>query len=342
LETLLLILGFTLAAIYAMAIGGNDTANSVASPFGGGIASYNKLLLIFTISVFLGAILQGHMVIKTLGKGVVSDLDLYAALSASLAGITWVFTATYLGLPVSTSQSITGGVIGSGIAMIIVLGKSVELNTRVIVDIIVSWALSPILAVFLTTLLYMFLNSLLSRARSMGSSIRWLALLATAWAGYSFAANDVANAVGVYYAFAGKLTRSIGVDERVFLTVYGAFFIVLGGVLFGRRVIETMGLKITRLDPIASLSSLIITASSIWIYTTIPYILIGYGIPVSTTYISVGAIMGAGIGKYRSIKRGLNLKIVALIVLSWALTLPLTICLSICFYYLFTRIFTGV
>jgi len=78
LETLLLILGFTLAAIYAMAIGGNDTANSVASPFGGGVASYNKLLLIFTISVFLGAILQGHMVIKTLGKGVVSDLDLYA------------------------------------------------------------------------------------------------------------------------------------------------------------------------------------------------------------------------------------------------------------------------
>jgi Phosphate/sulphate permeases len=138
LETLLLILGFTLAAIYAMAIGGNDTANSVANPFGGGVASYNKLLLIFTISVFLGAILQEHMVIKTLGKGVVSDLDLYAALAASLAGITWVFTATYLGLPVSTSQSVTGGVIGSGIAMIIVLGKSVELNTRVIVDIIVS------------------------------------------------------------------------------------------------------------------------------------------------------------------------------------------------------------
>jgi phosphate/sulfate permease len=71
-------MGFTLAAIYAMAIGGNDTANSVASPFGGGVASYNKLLLIFAISVFLGAILQGHMVIKTLGKGVVSDLDLYA------------------------------------------------------------------------------------------------------------------------------------------------------------------------------------------------------------------------------------------------------------------------
>ena len=75
--------------------------------------------------------------IKTLGKGVVSDLDLYATLSAFLAGIIWVFTATYLGLPVSTSQSVTGGVIGSGIAMIIVLGKSVKLNTRVIVDIIV-------------------------------------------------------------------------------------------------------------------------------------------------------------------------------------------------------------
>jgi phosphate/sulfate permease len=64
------------------------------------------------------------------------------------AGITWVFTATYLGLPVSTSQSMTGGVIGTGTAMIIVLVKSVELNTRVIVDIIVNWTLSPTLALF--------------------------------------------------------------------------------------------------------------------------------------------------------------------------------------------------
>jgi len=75
-----------------------------------------------------------------------------------------------------------------------------------------------------------------------------------------------------------------------------------------------MAYKITKLEPIyGSLSSSIISASSAWIFTTIPYLLFGYGIPVSTTYISVGTIIGAGIGKHRSIKQALNLKLVVVL-----------------------------
>jgi len=339
-EILLLGLGLALAAVYAMGIGANDTANSIAGPVGGGVLKYRSALLVFSISVLLGAILQGHMVMKTLGKGVVSNLDIYGAVSASLAALIWVYIASYLGLPVSTSQSATGGVIGVGLAMII-LGQNTKLNLDVVSKIIISWTISPLLAIALTAILYIVLERVFSRVKIGERGIRGLAILASAWDGYAFGANDVANATGVYYAIVGSTTFFSSLDSRFLLTLYGALFIILGGVLLGRRVVETMAYKITKLDPIGSLSSSIISASSTWIFTTIPYMLFGYGMPISTTYISVGTIIGAGIGRHRSIRQALNLKLVLGIILSWFLTLPTSATLSMGFYYLFTKVFLG-
>jgi len=339
-EILLLGLGLALAAVYAMGIGANDTANSIAGPVGGGVLKYRSALLVFSISVLLGAILQGHMVMKTLGKGVVSNLNIYGAVSASLAALIWVYIASYLGLPVSTSQSATGGVIGVGLAMII-LGQNTKLNLDVVSKIIISWTISPLLAIALTAILYIVLERVFSRVKIGERGIRGLAILASAWDGYAFGANDVANATGVYYAIVGSTTFFSSLDSRFLLTLYGALFIILGGVLLGRRVVETMAYKITKLDPIGSLSSSIISASSTWIFTTIPYMLFGYGMPISTTYISVGTIIGAGIGRHRSIRQALNLKLVLGIILSWFLTLPTSATLSMGFYYLFTKVFLG-
>lgn len=340
MEILLLGLGLALAAVYAMGIGANDTANSIAGPVGGGVLKYRSALLVFSISVLLGAILQGHMVMKTLGKGVVSNLNIYGAVSASLAALIWVYIASYLGLPVSTSQSATGGVIGVGLAMII-LGQNTKLNLDVVSKIIISWTISPLLAIALTAILYIVLERVFSRVKIGERGIRGLAILASAWDGYAFGANDVANATGVYYAIVGSTTFFSSLDSMFLLTLYGALFIILGGVLLGRRVVETMAYKITKLDPIGSLSSSIISASSTWIFTTIPYMLFGYGMPISTTYISVGTIIGAGIGRHRSIRQALNLKLVLGIILSWFLTLPTSATLSMGFYYLFTKVFLG-
>lgn len=280
------------------------------------------------------------MVMKTLGKGVVSNLNIYGAVSASLAALIWVYIASYLGLPVSTSQSATGGVIGVGLAMII-LGQNTKLNLDVVSKIIISWTISPLLAIALTAILYIVLERVFSRVKIGERGIRGLAILASAWDGYAFGANDVANATGVYYAIVGSTTFFSSLDSRFLLTLYGALFIILGGVLLGRRVVETMAYKITKLDPIGSLSSSIISASSTWIFTTIPYMLFGYGMPISTTYISVGTIIGAGIGRHRSIRQALNLKLVLGIILSWFLTLPTSATLSMGFYYLFTKVFLG-
>jgi len=338
---MLIVLGLTLAALYAVVIGANDMANVVAPLIGSGIAKYKHVAIIFSISVVAGSLLQGYMVMKTLGKGVVKDLDLYGAVSASLAAIVWVSVATRFGLPVSTSQSITSGVIGVGVAHILQTGIIESMNFNVVRNIVISWAASPLLALTLSAILYFALGRAFRSFSNNNNLLKKLGMLIAGYNGYSFGANDVANATGVYLAVAGSLLTVPGIDARILLAAYGAFFIVLGGILFGKRVVNTMAFSVTRLNPIGSIASSLVTASSVWLFTTIPYLLLGFGIPVSTTYIAVGSIMGVGVAAAKSIRRGLNLKIVALIMLSWVLTLPFVSALSMGLYYGLTTLFQG-
>jgi PiT family inorganic phosphate transporter len=75
---------------------------------------------------------------------------------------------------------------------------------------------------------------------------------------------------------------------------------------------------------------------TVWLFTTIPYLLFGYGLPISTTYVAAGSIIGVGIA--RSGWRGINLKTVIFVISSWLLTLPVTVGLSIAIYYVLTYI----
>jgi PiT family inorganic phosphate transporter len=336
----LLILGLALAALYAWGIGANDMANIIAAPIGGGAISRRRAAVIYVVSLILGAALQGHMVMKTLGKGI-TRLDLPGAVASSLAAITWVHLAAYLGLPVSTSLSITSGVIGVGLAYVVKTGDWSLLNLNVINRIILSWISSPILSMITAMWTYTLLKRLFSANR--GKLIEALTALAIAWDGYSFGANDVANATGVYMAVVGTsgiLYSLLGsrISESLFLAIYGAVFIALGGVLTGWRVVNTVGYRITRLDPVGGLTEAVSSALVVWLFTTIPYMLIGYGMSISTTYASVAAVFGIGIVKARSIRRGLNVKLALLIMLSWILTLPIAAGLGILYYYVITNL----
>jgi len=332
----LLILGLALAALYAWGIGSNDMANIIATPIGGGAIKRKHAIILYVTFLVLGALLQGYMVMKTLGKGVVRQLDLAGATAASLAAITWVYVASLLGLPVSTSLSATSGVIGVGLAYVIKSGDWSHINIGVINNIIVSWVASPILSMITAMWVYILLNKLFSKRGQR--IVEVLTALAVAWDGYSFGANDVANATGVYVAVVGgtalaRYILGLGISESLFLALYGAIFITLGGVVMGWRVVDTVGYKITRLDPVGGLTEALSSALVVWTFTTIPYMIFGYGIPISTTYASVAAVFGIGIVKSKSLRRGLNVKLTLLIILSWVLTLPLAAILGTLYYF---------
>ena len=121
-------------------IGANDAANCVGTTVGAQIISYHSAVIIMAIFVILGGVLQGHHVMKTVGKGIViSDVQAYeqhneteagpefralfpddrlpdkAILVALLPAGFFVTLATFSSVPVSTSQAIVGGVAGVGL-----------------------------------------------------------------------------------------------------------------------------------------------------------------------------------------------------------------------------------
>ncbi len=332
---LVLVIGYIASLYMAWNIGANDAANPTDTAVGSGALSINKALVLFSIFAFLGAITQGWMVMKTLGKGVVQVSDIYSAMIAVVSAGLWVTYASYKGLPVSTSQSITGSVFGVGLSYVIFGWITIDqIKWSVILNIIISWITSPIFSIILSIMLYFALvkiiRSIEYRRLNMNKLLRYLLIVSLAFSAYSFGANDVGNATGVYYVVTSIYLGVPGLYTKILLAILGSVGIALGGFTLGKRVISTVAYKITRLDLITGVAAEYANALTIWLFTTIPYMLIGYGMPVSTTHASVSAIIGAGIARSRSLG-GVNAKIILKIIFSWLFTLPITAGLAFVF-----------
>ena len=109
----------------------------------------------------------------------------------------------------------------------------------------------------------------------------------------------------------------------------GAFGIVLGLSTLGYRVIQTIGKKITELVPTRGFSAELAAAATVVIASRT-------GLPVSTTQIAVGAVMGVGLARGIG---GVDLRVVGGIMMSWVITLPVGALLSIFFFFFFRGVF---
>jgi len=144
------ILGFaTLVGLYmAVNIGGNDLANAMGTSVGSGALTMKQAIAVSVVLDVLGATLAGGHVTSTISKGIIDPsllkespqvlmLGMFAALLA--AGV-WVQVATYFGLPVSTTHSIVGAVVGFGVLAVGVGAVS----WGKIGAIAASWVISPL------------------------------------------------------------------------------------------------------------------------------------------------------------------------------------------------------
>lgn len=332
-----LAVGLVLSGCIAWSIGANDMANSTSIAVGSGVLRVRTAMLVFAVMLTLGAVLQGFMVMKTLGRGVVENMDLGCAVSSSLAAFLWIMTATALGLPISTSHSITSAVVGSALGRLLV-GDPVSINTRVLNTIFLSWVISPLAAAALSIPAYFMLERVFKKSiskRDRASRVVVIAL--SAFSAYSFGANDVANATGVYV---GAVSAYLGTPDLYtmrLLSLFSSVVIALGGIVMGRKVLVTLAYRITRLDILMAIAAGFANSFTVWLFTTIPYLLFGYGLPISTTYAAAGSIMGAAIAKNRGFK-GVKVRQVVIIVVAWMLTLPIAASLGLSIYYLLNYI----
>lgn len=149
---IILILGIIGGFYQAWNIGANDVANAMGTSVGSGAITLKQAVLIAAIFEFGGAVLVGGNVTNTIRKGI---LDVHAfetmpevlavgMLAALLSAATWLLIATIFGLPVSTTHSIVGGIVGVGVAA---LGFD-SVNWPKLIQIAASWLVSPVMGAF--------------------------------------------------------------------------------------------------------------------------------------------------------------------------------------------------
>ncbi|MCM8783970.1 MAG: anion permease [Candidatus Omnitrophica bacterium] len=286
-------------------IGANDAANCVGADVGSGKMTIKQGIFITCLFSFLGALLLGSRVVKTIGKGIVPldkldpQIGIYIALAACFGAGTWVLIATLRGLPVSTSHSIVGAVAGAGLAI------GAEVIWKKLLDIFICWVFTPIGSGVIAYILYRPFRKIfytIIPKRLINASVVFFIVATSSYLAFTWGANDVANATGIIVG-AGIMRQ----DKAV---IYGSIAILLGIITFGYKVIRTVGFGITRLMPLMAIVAEIASGLNIHLYTM-------FGIPVSTSHSIVGAVVGVGLVKgIKMVKR----KMVGEIIFAWALT----------------------
>eukprot|EP00026_Physarum_polycephalum_P007728 Phypoly_transcript_07793.p1 GENE.Phypoly_transcript_07793~~Phypoly_transcript_07793.p1 ORF type:complete len:415 (+),score=36.25 Phypoly_transcript_07793:39-1247(+) len=158
----LFIASTVVAVLMAYAIGANDVANAIATIVGAKTMGMRNAIIMASVMEFSGASLMGAKVTDTISKGIVEpkefegepELFIAGMLSALVGSTSWLLLATWFKLPVSTTHSIVGGIIG-----FTVLEKGVRaLNWQKIAFVASAWLVSPLMGGLIAFSLYFIIN----------------------------------------------------------------------------------------------------------------------------------------------------------------------------------------
>lgn len=406
--TLILIIGGAGAIGFYMAwsIGANDVANSMATAVGAKAITFKQAVLIAGILNIVGAVFVGGHVTDTVRKGIVdvTGLDnhtlLLGFIACLLAASLWVTLSTWKEMPISTTHSIIGALVGFGI----IAGGTSSVIWGKVGSVVASWVLSPLAGCILAFIIFklivkfifskeepvesakivgpaiigitallivssLFLKTSLSKnfgisdiqaveigivaafiigitaffilrkikTNSRGEYdtveriFRRLQIVTSCYVAFAHGANDVANAIGPVAAIvplAQGLNLGTTVEVPIPLLLLGGVGIAVGCMTWGRKVMRTVGGKITSLTNTRGFSVDFGAATTVLIASKL-------GLPISTSHTVVGAVIGVGLARGLE---AIDLGIIKKIVISWLVTLPIAAGTSVVIYLCLTLI----
>ncbi|MBS3109753.1 inorganic phosphate transporter [Candidatus Woesearchaeota archaeon] len=312
---ILVIIIILVALIFDFGNGVNDAANAVSTVVATGVLSLRAAVLMSAFFNFAGAFVFGVAVAKTIGKGIIDSnlVTPYVVLASLCGAIFWVYLMTRKGFPISVSHSLIGGLVGVGLAKAGLKSIIYSGVTKVVIFIFVAPLLGLVGAMLFSAIVFHFSRN--SDPRKVNKHFRWLQLISASVYSLGHGTNDAQKTMGIIAILlfsAGYLSGEFYVPFWIVLLSHGT--IALGTLIGGRKVIHTMGHKITKLRPVNGFCAETAGASVIIGATQ-------FGIPVSTTHVIAGSIMGVGAAKRVSAVRwGVANKILW----SWILTIPVS------------------
>lgn len=312
-------------------LGANDAANIFGTAVGSGMLKFRTAAVVVSIFIVIGAAFAGGGTSETL-EHLGSVNELAGAFIVALAAAIAVYFMARLRLPVSTSQSIVGSIVGWN------LFSGNETDLSILAQISSTWIIAPVMAACFSIVVYKIVKFILTHIHIHILKVDYYNrlgfLFVGAFGAYSLGANNIANVMGVFVPVSPFKTYNstlLSLSSVDMLFLIGSFAIVAGVVSYSAGTMKTIGKDITELSPVAGL--VVVSASSLvlFIFSSIELqsLLSAVGlptlplVPVSSSQAAVGAILGIVILKGG---RGVNYRLVGKIAAGWVIT-PIAACL---------------
>lgn len=318
-----------LALAFDFINGFHDTANAIATCIATRSLSPRIAIIMSAFFNFVGAMVSTG-VAKTIGGEIVTSpqmVDSTVLIAALFAAIVWNLFTWKIGMPSSSSHALIGGVLG---AVTISYGTG-AINGNGVFMIVAGLIGSPVIAMFSG---YVIMTLLFILFRNVGrSKVNYISLhiqsLSAAVMAFSHGSNDAQKCMGII-TLALLSGGYIGELEVPFLVkIACAFAMCAGTSVGGWRIIRTVGNKIFRLEPVNGLAADINSALTIFTATFLH-------LPVSTTHVVTGSIMGVGWAKrFRAVHWNVAYSMVG----AWVMTIPSTAAVGALVYILIRYIF---
>ncbi len=327
---LVLVLLILVALAFDFMNGFHDAANSIATVVSTRVLTPRVAVAWAAFFNFVAAFGFGVAVATTVGTGIVRPgiVDRPVIFAGLAAAILWDVITWYWGLPTSSSHALIAGFAGAGVAK---AGPGV-LIVPALLKVLLFIVVSPLIGLVLAAAFMLAALWLVARAtpRFVDRAFRRLQLLSAAAYSLGHGTNDAQKTMGIIAVLlftAGRLGPQFYVPMWVVLLCH--FTIGLGTLFGGWRIVRTMGMRITALQPIGGFCAE--TAAAIALFGSA-----AMGIPVSTTHTITGAIVGVGsMRRLSAVRWGVARNVVV----AWVLTIPCTAGLAAAIYFPF-RIFS--
>lgn len=311
----LYVVGFVVAVALAFDFinGFHDAANSVATVVSTRVLSPRWAVLWAAFFNFVAMFVFKSHVATTIGKGTVDPaiMDVLTVFAGLMGAIIWDLLTWWWGLPTSSSHALVGGFVGAAVTK----AGFGSLVTSGLIKILIFIVVSPTLGLFLGFLIMTAINWIFHRSgpSKVDKLFRRLQLVSASLYSLGHGGNDAQKTMGIIAVLlfsTGHLTGEFHVPIWVVVACHAAMG--FGTMFGGWRIVKTMGMKVTKLQPVGGFAAETAAAATLFLATF-------SGIPVSTTHTITGSIMGVGATRRLSAVRW---GIVNRILVAWLLTMP--------------------
>jgi phosphate/sulfate permease len=310
------LIGMILSGLFfGWTIGSHYTGAVMGTAFGAKLIKPRNATILIAIFVLLGATLESHNVVKTVGTGVIaaSDMTMFSAMIMMLTAAVVTAANTWLKLPVSTSQLAIFSVVGAAIGM-----KAPVFWSTTIVALAITWAGTPIVGCILGFILTKIMDATMKKSTERIKKITgYLLILVCCYAAYTLGCNNTGNAVGVFFGTGA-------IKSKMLAGFIGGIVMAIGALTWGRPLLEKVGLSIVSLDLNSAVGAQLAQGITAHIAASLGY-------PTSMNQAMIGGIAGAGLA--RGIK-AIDMKVMKEIVISWFLTPVIGGIVAFCLYSL--------